>query len=497
MGDSRAVPHRGEWGAWVADHVDRRSAPGLVSLLFVALGCTYVFWWAGLVQHRAYLWLVPGDIGGTYLSATELAFGHFGSIYKTAIGHIDAFPGFLVVLAPLGALATTFSTTLVRVAHHHHPLAHPQAVYFHQSGILSVAPGPLGLHGDQYIVQAQWVQFVVPYMLTVSCLALFACDALAERLGVPRRRRAVLVLVEAILLWNVAVLWGHPEDAVAVALAVYALVFTLDHRLVGAGWLFGAAVCFQPLVLLMLPVLLVAAGWPAALPMAMRALVPTAILVSVPLAAGFKTTLQALADQRAFPNINHQTPWTALAPRIGGKGRDLTLASGPGRLVSVVLACGLGAAVRRWRERPELLALACALGLFLWPLTESVMTAYYVWPALALAAVVAARADARRFGAAVVLAVVVTVVAQWHLAWLPWWLCVVGGTVLVLVAAARPAPVDAELAVEPGRFGTWMADFIERQKPERSPVRTRAGASAAAKRRRKAARTSRKRSARR
>ena len=404
-----------ESGRWTREHLDRRIWPWLVTVGFVVAGCAYVFWWAGAVRHRPFLWISPGDIGGTYLSATELAFGHFGSIYRPAIGHIDAFPGILVALVPLAALATTFRTTLVQVAHHHRPLPHPKAVYFHQSGILSGAPGTTTVHGYQYVIQPQWVQFVVPYSLVLSCLALFACDALAERLGVPRRRRALLVLVEAVLLWNVAVLWGHPEDAVAVALAVYALVFTVERRLVGAGWLFGAAVCFQPLVLLMLPVLLVAAGWPAALAMTVRAVVPTAALVAVPLAAGFKTTLQALADQRAFPNINHQTPWTALAPRLGGRGRDLTLASGPGRLVSVLLACGLGAAVRRWRERPELLALACALGLFLWPLTESVMTAYYVWPALALAAVVAARADARRFGSAIVLAVVVTVVAQWHL----------------------------------------------------------------------------------
>lgn len=484
-------------GRWTREHLDRRIGPLLVSVLFVILGCAYVFWWAGAVQHKAFLWLVPGDIGGTYLSATELAFGHFGSIYRPEIGHIDAFPGILVLLAPLGALATTFRTTLVRVAQHHHPVAHAQVVYFHPSGILSVAPGPLSLHGDQYMVQAQWVQFVVPYALALSCAALVACDALAERLGVARRRRVVLAMAEAVLLWNVAVLWGHPEDAVALALAVYALVFTMDRRLVGAGWLFGAAVCFQPLVLLMLPVLLVAVGWPAALGMTVRAVLPTAVLVAPPLAAGFKTTVQALADQRAFPNINHQTPWTALSPHISGRDRNLTVASGPGRLLSVLLASGVGAGVRRWRERPELLAAACALGLFLWPLTESVMTAYYVWPALALGLAVAAKADARRFGVALVLSVAVTVVAQWHLGWLPWWLLVVGGTALVLAASARPAPVEPELVVEPGRLGLWMADFIERQKPERPPVRTKAGASAAAKRRRKAARTSRKRTGRR
>ena len=42
-------------------------------------------------------------------------------------------------------------------------------------------------------------------------------------------------------------IWGHPEDAVAVGFALYALVFALDGRWTGAGWLFGAALATQPL----------------------------------------------------------------------------------------------------------------------------------------------------------------------------------------------------------------------------------------------------------
>jgi hypothetical protein len=45
-------------------------------------------------------------------------------------------------------------------------------------------------------------------------------------------------------------------------------------------------------------------------------------------------------DQPNFPNLNHRTPWTALAPSIGGHGLVMAVADGPGRLVAIVIAMG-------------------------------------------------------------------------------------------------------------------------------------------------------------
>jgi hypothetical protein len=283
-------------------------------------------------------------------------------------------------------------------------------------------------------------------------------------------------------------------------LALYALVSAMDGHFVRSGWLFGAALAFQPLVLLMAPVLLFMAGWQRALPMALRFVVPAAALLVVPLATGYRATVHAVVDQPTFPLLDHQTPWTALAPRIGGKGKTLKVAGGPIRLLGLALAAGVGARARRWRERPEMLALACAVALALRSYTESVMTAYYVWPVLAVAVVVAARGTASRFAGALTLAVAVTVVAQWHLAWALWWGCVIGGMTLVLAAAARPAPAEeAELAVEPGRLGVWLTDLLAANQPQRPRSgATRPSTSAtAARRKRKTARTSRKRTVRR
>ena len=57
-----------------------------------------------------------------------------------------------------------------------------------------------------------------------------AADAIAERLGADRAKRAVLALASAVALWSVSVRWGHPEDAVAVGLLLYAiLALSLIH----------------------------------------------------------------------------------------------------------------------------------------------------------------------------------------------------------------------------------------------------------------------------
>ena len=211
------------------------------------------------------------------------------------------------------------------------------------------------------------------------------------RLQVSRQRRAVITIVEAVLIWNVTVLYGHPEDAVAIALAIYALISAMDGRFVKAGWMFGAAVAFQPLVLLMVPVLLAMAGRRRGIGLAVRSVLPSAVLLSVPLIANFSVTFRELVDQPSFPNLNHVTPWTALATRLGGHGSSLTVAAGPVRVLAIPLAIGIGIWVvrRRWLERPELLAFACAMALALRSYTESVLVAYYLAGALAIGVVVA------------------------------------------------------------------------------------------------------------
>jgi hypothetical protein len=111
------------------------------------------------------------------------------------------------------------------------------------------------------------------------------------------------------------------------------------------------------------------------------------------------------------------------------------------RIAVFVLAIGVGWWARRWRNRPEMIAWAVAVALALRLCVEVTMTDYYVWPALAVGLVVAAGCSRLRFGLSIAVAILTTVVAQWNLAWLPWWSIQVAGVAALLAITSRPAPL--------------------------------------------------------
>jgi hypothetical protein len=165
------------------------------------------------------------------------------------------------------------------------------------------------------------------------------------------------------------------------------------------------------------------------------------------LIADAHATVRAVVEQPTFPYSpnNHQTPWTFLAPRIGGRGKNETFGGGPLRIVNLALAVAVGWWARRWRERPAMLVWAAVLALGLRCFTETVMTPYYCWAPLAVGLVVAARCSRARFTLAIVLAVVTTVIAQWHLELFWWWALDVAGVAAVLLLAFRPGPAPETL----------------------------------------------------
>jgi hypothetical protein len=380
----------------------RRAWPLAMTVAFVVTGMAYSLFWAPVVRHHPY-WVTPGDLWATYRAAHWVGWGDLGGIYGSGAGLVT-YPGILVVLAPLAMFTGAFGLTEAFPRFVPHPTA--------------------------------WLA-LGPASLLLCSIPLFACDAAAERLGISRRRRAALCLAEACVLWNVSVFWGHPEDAVAVGLALYALVFALDRRWTGAGWLFGAAMATQPLVILMFPVLLALGGRRRVAGLAVRGFAPAFALVLTPLISQFHATTHALLDQPNFPGVDHATPWTVLAPVLGGRGHSLVVAAGPGRIVALVLACGLGWWARRWRERPDLILWAAATALALRCFTESVMVAFYIWPALAIGLLVAAHAGRLRLGIAAATAIGITIVSQWRLGELPWWAIMSAGLVVVLAVGTR------------------------------------------------------------
>ena len=400
--------------SWCMARLRSRSCGVASAVAFVAGGSYFFFAWSPTVHHLPY-WTSPGDIWLTLATANAVAHGHLSSIYVHRAYHIGSFrfvnafvsfPGIVFVLTPIAALSSALHLSADVVPYGIvHPLSHPQT----------------------------WI-VLGPYVLVLSTIPLLACDALAQWLGADIPRRLLLAVAEVVALWNVTVWWGHPEDALAVGLAVYGLLFALKGRWSGAGWLFGIALALQPLVVLAFPVFLALAGTKRWAGFLARGLVAPIVVLIGPLVTNFKATFAALTQQPNFPTFNHQTPWTALAPRVHGLG-EFAVQAGPGRVGSIVLACGLGWWVLRWRDRPDLVVWSVALALALRCFTESVMDPYYLWPALAVAMVASVCIPLWRFSSVLVVAIFVTLASQWHLAWAAWWSLNVGGVIIVLVCA--------------------------------------------------------------
>jgi hypothetical protein len=414
----------------------RRTWPIVASVMFVGLGLLYSYLWGPVVHHTPFVWTSPIDFWGTFSAAIAFSHGHFGDVYAKNPGYL-CLPGILIVLAPLAALGSAGHETLLELGRGNHIL---ETGHVTSARGVFLRTGTLSSGGHLYVFHPQAWILLAPYMLAVSCVVLFASDALAERLGVPWIRRAILSVVQGVLLWNVSVLWGHPEDALAVALAIYAVVFVLDERWSGAGWLFGAAFAVQPLVIVLLPVLLFTKGPRGMIGFIVRSLAPAIVIALPSFIVDYQATFVALVKQPALPALNHRTPWTGLAPKLA-KGPDAPVGGGAVRSATVVLAVLVGWWARRWRDRPEMLVWVMAVALALRCYTESVMTDYYVWPALAVGLVVAARASNWRFGAALVIALATTIVAQWNLGEWPWWILDVAGVTGLLAISARQDPL--------------------------------------------------------
>ena len=342
----------------------------------------------------------------------------------------------------MAALSGSLQTVLVQIKKAHHLLVHPQILTLQST--YQAHTDVLRSGGNVYVPHPQVFLLLAPYELLLSCSALFACDALAQRLQVGAGRRAMLCLVEAVLLWNVSVQWGHPEDAVAVGLFLFAVLALADSHVGRAAWLVGAAVAVQPLVLLALPVLLVVIETRRVPGFLTRAAVPSAVLLGAAAWANWSATVRAVTNQPNWPTADHLTPWTSLAPHLSGGA----VAAGPARAVAVLLACGCAIAVRhRWRARRLTVAWSSdALEELLWWVAvalafrcvfEPVMTAFYLWPPLA-AALMAASRDWSRLVATSICATAVTLLSQalWSGPW-TWWVCVTAGLALTLVFA-RP-----------------------------------------------------------
>jgi hypothetical protein len=390
------------------DRLTRRLFPLLAMVVLIAVGMITTTWGATLIGRPE--WALPYDLWGTLTAAARLTHLDLAGLYTQPTGLVSL-PGAAVILVPIAAVIDA-------------------------AGLSLRIPGPGNPHPAVWLVAG-------PYQIALSCVALFAADALAERLGVSKWRRALLAAGSAGALWSVCARWGHPEDAVAVGLLLYAAGALSRSRTALAGWLAGAAIAVQPLVLLALPVLLAVLPVRRMACFGVRAALPAVVLLGAAALANWQATITAVTRQPNSLLVNHPTAWASLAPHMSGE----KVAAGPARAVTIVLACCCALLVRRrWLASVSVAWPTAMLADVLWwvALTlalrsffEPVMVSYYPWPALAVA-LIPASPRWRRLIAASVIAGGLTAATQGssHDVWI-WWVPLVTG-LAVLLAVARP-----------------------------------------------------------
>ena len=404
-GAGGAAPGAAPWPA-------RRVLPLLATVGLLLIGmCSTIWWGPAMIGKTA--WSLPLDFWGTLEAAHRLLHLHPGGLYTQPTGLISL-PGAVVILLPLAAVIDVSGLSLALQS-----AANPQPAVWLLAG---------------------------PYEIALSAVALFAADAIAEHLGLDRRRRAVLATVEAVALWSVSVRWGHPEDAVSIGLFLYAILALARSRRRGAAWLAGAAIAIQPLVLLAVPVVAMTLPPRRSPGFLLRAAAPAAVTLAAAATANWSATYAAVTSQPNSPTINRPTPWESLAPHLSGG----VVAAGPARILAILAACGCGAvAGRRWHaariadwDHETLTGVLwwSALALALRCVVEPVVVSYYLWPAVAVALVAAARTWSRLIPTALA-ATALTFASQiaWHGVW-TWWAPMMVLLALTLAFARFPLP---------------------------------------------------------
>jgi len=364
--------------------------------------------------HHSLGWSYTADIWN-YLQLAHLTdIGAYQAIYSQPT--ISTTPGVVAVLVPVWWL-------------------------IHAAG-LSVSFQVRVLHPTAWFVLG-------PYEVLLSASALYAVDSVAVRLGATTARRVLICAAEVYALYNV-VLWGHPEDAIAVTCLLYACLAISEGRWRRTGWLMGAAVAFQPFVLLSLPLLLFLAPRRELAAFLARLVAPTAVLLVLPLSLDWSVTVHDFLTQATFSTLNRPTPWVRFAPSLGldgfhGATGVMAVGDGPARLLAVLCSVVLGFLLRRSVHKLNILIAAVALSLSLWCFFETVIAPYYVWPAIAVALIGLSRATVSRAAAVLVSAAIADIASNADLhAESVWWVIVAALGALVAVSWPPTARVPPE-----------------------------------------------------
>jgi hypothetical protein len=299
--------------------------------------------------------VTPADLWSLIGSSWAMAHGHLSHIYVHG-GSVTSPPALEIVMVPF---------------------------------VLVAQAAGLASHYDHGQPLGMWLLFG-PLVLLLASPLLFAVDAIARHWHLEDRTRLGLALASALGVANVAGLWGHPEDCIAVAMVLWSALAIERHGTAGgvrAAWLLGVGIAFQPLAILAVAPVLTRVGWRSAMKLSWRVALPSVLVLIPPLIGEPAYTRFVLIKQPFVSHYVSFTPLTHLAPTIapGVSG------GGPTRLVATVLSVCLAIAVCRRRHDLATVLTMTAVAFFLRVLFETELNWYYLWPVAAVCLLLSAR----------------------------------------------------------------------------------------------------------
>jgi hypothetical protein len=322
----------------------------VIGLSTIALGMAYTMLVMPAITHIG-RWWVTADVWPPVLAARFVANGALGYMYE-ATPFFTAGPVFPLLLAPVAALGDALQLT---------------------DSYRYLVPRP-----------SLWLVYG-PYALAFGIVLLYAARALGQRLWLeeglaggpepPRHLWWTQVSMFGLVLMPVAIVYGHFEDVLALALFFLGIRSTISGRFAHAALWFGLAIATNQWALLGVPILLAAAPMRSRARTLMRTLLVPGILFGYILITDWASAAPALLRPRAFPQVGHAALWVSRSTQV--------IVASPFRLSALVVAVALGWWLRG-RGRPRLLLAGFALAVLARPLFEPVIFAYDVAPALAL-----------------------------------------------------------------------------------------------------------------
>jgi hypothetical protein len=344
-------------------------------------------------RHRA--WLMPGDAWTSMRAAHYVAQGTYPLIYETGTKRdvFDSGPLLPLLLAPIAWIGDRFHLS----EGYPYPVARPTLWPIYE-----------------------------PYALATAIPLTYAVRCLATQLHLLRQRLQLEVGVLLLAFVPMAIVYGHYEDVIALALLLMALRELFAGRAPTGALYLAVAIAFKQWTLLAVPVYVAACPPPMRFKAALRSVVPPALFMSAFIAIDYKYASRALLHPPAFPSLGHSALWISPSTDY--------VQSAPTRVFVFLIALFAGWMIRR-NPTPTIVlgTLGCVLlsRLFFDPTVH----AYYAAPGLVL--LLFAATNRRDFAVTAALGAALLLAFPVHPnRWL-WWTVVLGLCLALFVRQAH------------------------------------------------------------